>query len=77
MGTKSNKGINTMKKLRLANTVSDKYLEVFMPLPQKYSIEIHGNNFELYCGGNFVYGNTCLKQIFVIYGRLLDGISYN
>jgi hypothetical protein len=46
-------------------------------LPQKYSIEIHGNNFELYCGGNFVYGNTCLKQIFVIYGRLMDGISYN
>tara|TARA_R100000935_G_C2730462_1_gene121737 strand:+ start:241 stop:480 length:240 start_codon:yes stop_codon:yes gene_type:complete len=59
---------------RHANTVSDKYLEVFIPLPQKYSIEITGNNFELYCNDNFVYANTCLEQIFVIYGRLLDGI---
>ena len=38
---------------KLAQNVTDKYLEVFMPLPQKYTIEITGNNFELLCNGNF------------------------
>lgn len=60
-----------------AQNVTDKYLEVFMPLPQKYSISIpkkNGGNFELYCNGHFVYGNTSLDQVFIIYGRLLDGI---
>jgi hypothetical protein len=60
-----------------AQNVTDKYLEVFMPLPQKYTIEITGNNFELLCNGHFVYANTCLEQIFVIYGRLMDGIMRN
>jgi len=57
-----------------AQNVTNKYLEVFMPLPQKYTIETTGNNFELYCNGHFVYANQCLEQIFVIYGRLMDGI---
>jgi len=60
-----------------AQNVTDKYLEVFMPLPQKYSISIpkkNGGNFELYCNEQFVYGNTSIDQVFIIYGRLLDGI---
>lgn len=55
-----------------AQNVTNKYLEVFMPLPQKYTIETTGNNFELYCHGHFVYANQCLEQIFVIYGRLME-----
>jgi hypothetical protein len=60
-----------------AQNVTDKYLEVFMSLPQKYSISIpkkNGGNFELYCNEQFVYGNASIDQVFIIYGRLLDGI---
>jgi hypothetical protein len=60
-----------------AQNVTDKYLEVFMPLPQKYSISLPERKdgcFELYCNEQFVYGNANIDQIFIIYNRLLDGI---